>query len=51
MSNASGQDKVLLSHGSGGKLMHRLIEDLFKKKFQNEILDRLSDSAVIPEIL
>ena len=40
-------NKILLAHGSGGKLMHRLIEDLFKDKFKNLILDELSDSAVI----
>jgi len=39
--------KILLSHGSGGKLMHSLIEDVFLKKFHNEILDELNDSAVL----
>jgi len=41
--------RIRLAHGSGGKLMHQLISDLFRKKFHNEILDRLSDSAVIPD--
>jgi hydrogenase expression/formation protein HypE len=40
-------EKILLSHGSGGILMHKLIDNVFKKKFSNEILDRMSDSAVI----
>jgi len=39
--------KILLSHGSGGKLMHSLIEEFFKEKFKNDILDKLADSAVI----
>ena len=39
-------DKILLSHGSGGKLTHELIEELFKDKFNNEILNLLDDSAV-----
>lgn len=41
------KSKILLSHGSGGKLMHSLIEDVFRKKFHNEILDELGDSAVL----
>jgi len=41
------RQKILLAHGSGGRLMHSLIGELFQKKFSNEILDELSDSAVI----
>jgi len=40
-------DKILLAHGSGGRLTHELIERLFLKKFHNPILKELSDSAVI----
>ncbi len=39
-------NKILLSHGSGGKLTHELIEKLFKGKFNNEILNLLDDSAI-----
>ena len=39
--------KILLAHGSGGKLTHTLIENLFKKYFNNKFLDNLDDSAVI----
>jgi len=38
-------DKILLAHGSGGKLMHDLIES-FMPDLANPILDRLDDSAV-----
>lgn len=41
---------ILLAHGDGGKLMHQLINELFKKKFSNEILDELGDSAVIKSL-
>ena len=41
------REKILLAHGSGGKLMHSLIKEVFQKNFSNEILDELSDSAVI----
>lgn len=41
------EKRILLSHGSGGKMMHDLIRNLFREKFSNEILNRLSDAAVI----
>ena len=40
-------DKILLGHGSGGRLMHNLIRDLFLKKLGNPVLKELSDSACI----
>jgi hydrogenase expression/formation protein HypE len=39
-------DKILLAHGSGGKLTHELITGLFLEKFDNPILKYLDDSAV-----
>lgn len=41
------EQHILLGHGSGGKLTHSLIADLFHSHFKNEILDQQSDSAVI----
>jgi hydrogenase expression/formation protein HypE len=38
-------EKILLSHGSGGRLMHELIRDLLLKKLYNPVLKELSDSA------
>lgn len=40
-------DKVLLGHGSGGKLSHDLISSLFVKHFKNQYLDKQTDSAII----
>ena len=40
-------DRVKLIHGSGGKESALLIQNVFSKHFQNEILNRLEDSAVI----
>jgi len=40
-------DKILLGHGSGGKLSHDLISSLFVKYFNNPYLDKQTDSAVI----
>ena len=36
---------VLMAHGGGGKLMHRLLEDVFGQAFSNPILDTRHDSA------
>jgi len=39
------EDKILLAHGSGGKLSHDLIES-FLSELSNPVLDKLDDSAV-----
>ncbi len=39
--------KILLSHGSGGKMSHELVEKGFLKALSNPILDKLDDSAVV----
>jgi hydrogenase expression/formation protein HypE len=38
---------ITLSHGSGGKLMHDLVKDLFLKNLDNPFLAKLGDAAVI----
>ncbi len=38
---------VLLGHGSGGKLTHELIDNLFVKHFSNPELDRQTDAALL----
>ncbi len=40
------EDKILLAHGSGGRLAHELVEKSFVKALANPLLDRLDDSAV-----
>ncbi len=42
------ENKILLGHGSGGKLMHDLIESVFMKYFGNTILNEQTDSAILP---
>jgi hydrogenase expression/formation protein HypE len=39
-------DKILLAHGSGGKLAHDLVEKSFVKTLANPLLAKLDDSAV-----
>ena len=41
------EDKILLGHGSGGKLSFSLIKKLFLSNFNNPYLERLDDSAVL----
>ena len=40
-------DRILLSHGSGGKLTHELIEKLFVAVFDNPELNRQDDQAIV----
>ncbi|MFC1951096.1 hydrogenase expression/formation protein HypE [Chloroflexota bacterium] len=38
-------DQILLSHGSGGRLSHQLIDEVLVSAFGNPILNRMDDSA------
>ena len=40
-------DKILLGHGSGGKLSHDLVRDLFLSHFSGSALAKLDDAAVV----
>lgn len=40
-------DKILLAHGSGGKLSHELVTSIFLPIFDNHILNQLDDRAEI----
>ena len=39
-------DKILLDHGSGGKISHNLTKDMMLPVFDNDILAALNDGAV-----
>jgi hydrogenase expression/formation protein HypE len=41
------KDKILLDHGSGGKMSHELITTLMLPAFQNNILSELHDGAAV----
>lgn len=41
------ESNILLGHGSGGKLTHDLIKDLFVRYFDNPILKQQTDSALL----
>ncbi len=40
------EKKILISHGSGGLLTRRLIEELFVSEFDNPLLAQLNDQAI-----
>ena len=40
-------EKITLAYGSGGKLMHRLVDSVFIKRFDNKILSEKKDSAIL----
>ncbi|SMC37614.1 hydrogenase expression/formation protein HypE [Desulfocicer vacuolatum DSM 3385] len=42
-----GNDKVLLDHGSGGKISHAMISNMILPAFNNPVLNRLDDGAVL----
>jgi hydrogenase expression/formation protein HypE len=46
----SGPEKILLAHGSGGRLTHALVRETFLPAFDNPFLATLSDSAILPEL-
>ena len=43
---SKASNKILLAHGSGGKLAHELIEKGFLPQLSNPLLNKLDDSAV-----
>ena len=43
----AAKDTILLGHGSGGKLSAELIRDIFLPAFQNPVLSRLDDQAIV----
>jgi hydrogenase expression/formation protein HypE len=40
-------ERITLSHGSGGKATHNLIEGVFAPAFSNPLLDRMDDAAIL----
>ena len=40
------KDTILLAHGSGGRLAHELVRDVFVRHLSNPVLDALDDAAV-----
>src|SRR5579863_4491801 len=43
----SKRDRIVLGHGSGGRLSAELLRDVFLPLFSNPVLDRLDDQAIL----
>jgi hydrogenase expression/formation protein HypE len=43
----AAKDRIVLGHGSGGRLSAELLRDVFLPMFSNPILDRMDDQAVL----
>ena len=46
-SRGAAGERVLLGHGSGGKLYRDLVKDVFVAAFANPVLERLDDAALL----
>ncbi|HUL44755.1 MAG TPA: hydrogenase expression/formation protein HypE [Bacteroidota bacterium] len=44
----SNYERILLAHGSGGTLTHRLIREVFAAAFRNDYLELQHDGAILP---
>ena len=41
-------ERILLAHGSGGRLSHELIRTMFQKHLGNPYLDQMNDASMLP---
>jgi len=42
------EDRIVLAHGSGGRLSHLLTSEIFQAAFDNDWLNQLGDAAILP---
>jgi hydrogenase expression/formation protein HypE len=40
--------KIIMAHGSGGRVSHKLIQQVFQQAFSNEWLNQMNDAAILP---
>ena len=43
-------ERILLAHGSGGRLTHQLVREMFVPPLDNPALRTLTDAAVLPAL-
>lgn len=41
-------ERIILAHGSGGRLSHELVKTLFQKHLGNPYLDQMNDATLLP---
>ncbi|MHB1652908.1 MAG: hydrogenase expression/formation protein HypE [Desulfitobacteriaceae bacterium] len=40
--------RIMMAHGSGGRLSHKLVTEIFQQAFANEWLNQMGDATVLP---
>ncbi|HZK84666.1 MAG TPA: hydrogenase expression/formation protein HypE [Desulfosporosinus sp.] len=41
-------ERIMLAHGSGGRLSHELVKNIFQKHLGNPYLDQMNDASLLP---
>lgn len=41
-------DRIIMAHGSGGRLSHQLVKEIFQRYLGNEYLNQMNDATVVP---
>lgn len=41
-------ERIIMAHGSGGRLSHQLVQDIFQKHLSNDFLNQMNDATCIP---
>lgn len=41
-------DRIIMAHGSGGRLSHQLVQEIFQRYLGNEYLNQMNDATVVP---
>lgn len=47
MERMKSNERILLNHGSGGRLTRQLIDDVFGRHFANPLLDARTDASIV----
>ncbi len=42
------EERIIMAHGSGGRISHQLVKEIFQKVFDNRWLEQMGDAAVLP---
>ena len=41
-------DRIIMAHGSGGRLSHQLVQEIFQRFLGNKYLNQMNDATVVP---
>lgn len=43
-------ERIIMAHGSGGRLSHQLVQEIFQKYLGNEYLNQMNDASIVPGV-